>query len=185
MEIFPSPLLVDHTPRRANPFEWALLACYEAEAWNHRKTQHQRCKTALLVETYTRGMSSIITTISLRNLRRNRNHRPNPHQPVYQQVQPPQQQVQTVYRPMVQTVTSSMGNDDELFIAYLIWLFLGIIGGHRFYFGHIGLGLLYLFTAGLFGIGWFVDLFLISDLVRESQRKKAMMLGAGPMYAQR
>lgn len=108
-----------------------------------------------------------------------------PHQPVYQQVQPPQQQVQTVYRPMVQTVTSSMGNDDELFIAYLIWLFLGIIGGHRFYFGHIGLGLLYLFTAGLFGIGWFVDLFLISDLVRESQRKKAMMLGAGPMYAQR
>jgi TM2 domain-containing membrane protein YozV len=108
-----------------------------------------------------------------------------PHQPVYQQVQPPQQQVQTVYRPMVQTVTSSMGNDDELLIAYLIWLFLGIIGGHRFYFGHIGLGLLYLFTAGLFGIGWFVDLFLISDLVRESQRKKAMMLGAGPMYAQR
>ena len=108
-----------------------------------------------------------------------------PHQPNYQQVQPPQQQVQTVYRPMAQTVTSSMGNDDELFIAYLIWLFLGIIGGHRFYFGHIGLGLLYLFTAGLFGIGWFVDLFLISDLVRESQRKKAMMLGAGPMYAQR
>ena len=108
-----------------------------------------------------------------------------PHQPNYQQVQPPPQQVQTVYRPMVQTVTSSMGNDDELFIAYLIWLFLGIIGGHRFYFGHIGLGLLYLFTAGLFGIGWFVDLFLISDLVRESQRKKAMMLGAGPMYAQR
>ena len=108
-----------------------------------------------------------------------------PHQPNYQQVQPPPQQVQTVYRPMAQTVTSSMGNDDELLIAYLIWLFLGIIGGHRFYFGHIGLGLLYLFTAGLFGIGWFVDLFLISDLVRESQRKKAMMLGAGPMYAQR
>ena len=108
-----------------------------------------------------------------------------PSQPVHQQGQLPPQQVRTVYRPMVQTVTSSMGNDDELFIAYLIWLFLGIIGGHRFYFGHIGLGLLYLFTAGLFGIGWFVDLFLISDLVRESQRKKAMMLGAGPMYAQR
>ena len=53
------------------------------------------------------------------------------------------------------------------------------IGGHRFYFGHIGLGLLYLFTAGLFGIGWFVDLFLIGDLVRESQRKKAMMHDSG------
>lgn len=101
-----------------------------------------------------------------------------PRQPVYQQAQP-------VYQPVVQTVPSSRVNDDELLIAYIIWLFLGLLGGHRFYFGHIGLGLLYLFTAGLFGIGWFVDLFLIGDLVRESQRKKAMMHGAGTMYVQR
>ena len=86
---------------------------------------------------------------------------------------------------MGQTAQNRGANDDELFIAYLIWLFLGIIGGHRFYFGHIGLGLLYLFTGGLFGIGWFVDLFLIGDLVRESQRKKAMMHDSGQMYAQR
>ena len=108
-----------------------------------------------------------------------------PHQPVYQQVQPLPQQIQPAYQPVVQTVPSSRANDDELFIAYLIWLFLGILGGHRFFFGHIGLGLLYLFTAGLFGIGWFVDLFLIGDLVRESQRKKALMRGAGTMYVQR
>ena len=108
-----------------------------------------------------------------------------PQQPVHQQAQLPPQQVRTVYSPVVQTGQSRVANDDELFIAYLIWLFLGIIGGHRFYFGHIGLGLLYLFTGGLFGIGWFVDLFLIGDLVRESQRKKAMMHGNGQMYAQR
>ena len=108
-----------------------------------------------------------------------------PSQPVHQQGQLPPQQVRTVYQPVAQTAQNSGANDDELFIAYLIWLFLGIIGGHRFYFGHIGLGLLYLFTVGLFGIGWFVDLFLIGDLVRESQRKKAMMHGGGQMYAQR
>ena len=106
-------------------------------------------------------------------------------QPAHQQVQPPPQQVQTVYRPVVQTVRSSRVNDDELFIAYLIWLFLGLLGGHRFYFGHIGLGLLYLFTAGLFGIGWFVDAFLIGDLVREAQHKRARMHGAGHMYGGR
>ena len=107
------------------------------------------------------------------------------HQPVNQQVQPQPQQLQTVYPPMVQTVQSSRANDDELYIAYLIWFFLGIIGGHRFYFGHIGLGLLYFFTAGLFGIGWFVDAFLIGDLVREAQHKRARMHGARHMYGGR
>ena len=107
------------------------------------------------------------------------------YQSVNQQGQPQPQQLQTTYPPMVQTVRSSRANDDELFIAYLIWLFLGIIGGHRFYFGHIGLGLLYFFTAGLFGIGWFVDAFLIGDLVRESQHKRARMLGAGHMNGRR
>lgn len=35
--------------------------------------------------------------------------------------------------------------------AYLLWLFFGLIGGHRFYLGHIGSGLLMLF---LFVVGW-------------------------------
>ena len=107
------------------------------------------------------------------------------HQPVTQQGPTQPQQFPTVYPSMVQTVQSSRANDDELYIAYFIWLFLGIIGGHRFYFGHIGLGLLYFFTAGLFGIGWFVDAFLIGDLVREAQHKRAGMHGAGQMYGRR
>jgi len=46
-------------------------------------------------------------------------------------------------------------------VALIIWFFLGIIGGHYFYAGRIGMGLLYLCTAGFFGIGWFIDLFTI------------------------
>ena len=43
-------------------------------------------------------------------------------------------------------------------IALLLCIFLGVGGIHRFYVGKIGTGLLYLFTGGLFGIGWFVDI---------------------------
>ena len=40
----------------------------------------------------------------------------------------------------------------------LIAIFLGWFGGYRFYKKQIGLGILYLFTVGLFGIGWLVDI---------------------------
>ena len=41
--------------------------------------------------------------------------------------------------------------------AFLLCLFLGCFGAHKFYEGRIGAGILYLFTFGLFGIGWFID----------------------------
>lgn len=57
-------------------------------------------------------------------------------------------------------------------VALLLCLFLGVLGAHRFYVGKIGTGLLYLFTGGLFGIGWIVDLILI---VSGSFRDRARM----------
>ncbi|MCC8022594.1 MAG: NINE protein [Clostridiales bacterium] len=45
--------------------------------------------------------------------------------------------------------------------AFLLCFFLGFLGVHKFYEGKIGMGILYLFTGGLFGIGWFVDWIVI------------------------
>lgn len=42
--------------------------------------------------------------------------------------------------------------------AFFLCLFLGGIGAHKFYEGKTGMGILYLFTAGLFAIGWIIDL---------------------------
>ena len=41
--------------------------------------------------------------------------------------------------------------------ALLLCVFLGFIGAHKFYEGKTGMGVLYIFTFGLFGIGWLID----------------------------
>lgn len=43
-------------------------------------------------------------------------------------------------------------------VALCLCIFLGFLGAHKFYEGKIGMGILYLFTVGLFGIGIIVDL---------------------------
>lgn len=45
----------------------------------------------------------------------------------------------------------------DKWIAFLLCLFLGWLGVHKYYEHRIGTGILYTFTLGLFGIGWFVD----------------------------
>ena len=48
-------------------------------------------------------------------------------------------------------------------IAWLLLAFLGLFGIHRMYMGKWISGLVYLCTAGLFGIGWIFDLWTIND----------------------
>lgn len=43
-------------------------------------------------------------------------------------------------------------------VALALCFFLGGFGAHKFYEGKVGMGILYLCTVGLFGIGWFIDL---------------------------
>ncbi len=47
------------------------------------------------------------------------------------------------------------------YTAFFLCLFLGSLGVHHFYAGKVSMGVLYLLTIGLFGIGWFVDIILI------------------------
>jgi TM2 domain-containing membrane protein YozV len=55
-------------------------------------------------------------------------------------------------------------------IGYLLWLF-GFTGSHRFYYGKPISGTIWFFTAGLFLIGWLVDLFLIPGMDRQADRR--------------
>lgn len=43
----------------------------------------------------------------------------------------------------------------------IVCFFLGALGVHQFMLGNTGKGLLYLFTGGLCGIGWLIDIIKI------------------------
>jgi TM2 domain-containing membrane protein YozV len=54
----------------------------------------------------------------------------------------------------------------SLLLTYVLWLFGGLFGLHKFYLGRPFIGLLYFFTGGLFLVGWIVDFFTLPRQVR-------------------
>lgn len=52
-------------------------------------------------------------------------------------------------------------NEKNKWIALLLCFFLGVLGAHKFYEGKIGMGILYLFTVGLCGIGVIIDFIVL------------------------
>lgn len=47
------------------------------------------------------------------------------------------------------------------YIEFFLCFFFGFFGAHKFYLKRNKIGILYLFSIGLFGIGWFIDCILI------------------------
>ena len=52
-------------------------------------------------------------------------------------------------------------------VAWILLTFLGVLGVHRFYMGKILTGILWLLTAGLFGIGWLYDFCTLNSQINE------------------
>ena len=60
-----------------------------------------------------------------------------------------------------QAVADGGGKKCDKWTAFFLCLFLGAFGAHKFYEGKTGMGILYLCTAGLFTVGWIIDIFTI------------------------
>lgn len=52
-------------------------------------------------------------------------------------------------------------------VGWLLLTFTGLLGLHRFYMGKWPTGLLYLVTAGIFGLGYIYDLWTLNEQISE------------------
>jgi len=66
--------------------------------------------------------------------------------------------------------------------SYLLWAacLFGLSGMHRFYNGKVVTGVLWLLTWGFFGVGQFIDLFLIPGMVEDHNLKYRLKYNLSP-----
>lgn len=67
--------------------------------------------------------------------------------------------------------------------AYLLWFFsvFGMCGIQRFYVGKPVSGVFYMLTFGFFGIGQFLDLFLIPGMVEDKNLKHRLLYSSSDL----
>ena len=63
------------------------------------------------------------------------------------------------------------GRRKSVAATWLLWLFLGELGAHRFYLGRVGSGIAMLLTLGGLLIWALVDAFLIPGMLRANKRE--------------
>ncbi|MCF6409356.1 TM2 domain-containing protein [Pseudalkalibacillus salsuginis] len=51
-------------------------------------------------------------------------------------------------------------------VTWLLWLFLGGLGGHRYFLGKVGSGIAMTLTLGGFGIWALIDAFFINGMLK-------------------
>jgi TM2 domain-containing membrane protein YozV len=56
----------------------------------------------------------------------------------------------------------TVSNGYFYFVALALSVFFGFCGIDRFYLGYVGIGIIKLFTFGVFGILWIFDVVMIS-----------------------
>lgn len=64
--------------------------------------------------------------------------------------------------------------EKDVGLAYVLlaFSFFGVCGLHRLYMGRIVSGLIWLLTGGLCGLGTIVDLFLLPQMVEDTNQNK-------------
>ncbi|MDA0267119.1 MAG: TM2 domain-containing protein [Cyanobacteria bacterium] len=79
-------------------------------------------------------------------------------------------------------MTAASSDQKRLVTAYILWLagFFGFSGLHRLYNGKIVSGLFWFCTLGIFGVGQFIDVFLVPGMTEEHQLKLRAKYGFGP-----
>jgi TM2 domain-containing membrane protein YozV len=80
------------------------------------------------------------------------------------------------------SIYRSRRRDPLLILITAIIGFFGVAGVHRFVLGHIGMGLLYLFTAGVCFIGTIIDVINYKRLafeynIKQAQHAQALVAG--------
>ena len=83
--------------------------------------------------------------------------------PPYHNIQNQPYQNRTYNIPSYQDEFYDEASEKSKISALLLAVFLGYFGAHQFYAGKTTMGILYIFTMGLWGIGWIVDIVRIAS----------------------